>query len=134
MNNKKYSAISQDLFFSILSRINNIKNICFFAENNGEIDIEKDGLIFKPDFVCKKNIIEFFGDYWHCNPLIYKDEEKKIRRGSKKYSVKSIRKIDEFRLNFFKENGYSVMVVWEDNYRKNKEKVINECIKFLLDD
>jgi hypothetical protein len=134
MNNKKYSAISQDLFFNILSRINDIKNICFFAENNGEIDVEKDGVIFKPDFVYKKNIIEFFGDYWHCNPLIYKDEEKKIRRGSKKYSVKSIRKIDEFRLNFFKENGYSIMVVWEDNYRKNKEKVINECIKFLEND
>lgn len=134
MNNKKYSSISQDLFLNILSRIENIKDLCFFAENNGEIDIEKDGIIFKPDFVYKKNIIEFFGDYWHCNPLIYKDEEKKIRRGSKKYSVKSIRKIDGFRLDFFKENGYNVMVVWENNYRQDKEKVINECIKFLSDD
>lgn len=29
------------------------------------------------------------------------------------------------------KNGYEVLVVWESDYRKNKEKVIEQCLNYL---
>lgn len=130
---KKYSNISQELFFSILESPQVEPENCFFALLNEEKMIGFDNNVFKPDFVYGDKIIEFFGDYWHANPKFYTDPEKKIRRGTKRYSVEAIRKIDQYRLDFFVKNRYKVFVVWEDDYRKNKKETIRKCVEFLKD-
>ena len=129
--NKRYSNISQELFFSIIENKTVDKKKCFFALLNEEKSLEHGKDIFKPDFIYENKIIEFFGNYWHANPIFYSNFEKKIRRGTKKYSVESIWKIDEYRLNFFEKNGYEVLVIWEDDYRKEKKTTIKKCIEFL---
>lgn len=129
--NKAYSNISQELFFSIIENEMVDKKKCFFYLLNEEKILEHGKDIFKPDFIYNNKIIEFFGNYWHANPKFYSNFEKKIRRGTKNYSVESIWKIDEYRLNFFKKNGYEVLVIWEEDYRKDKKTTIKKCIEFL---
>jgi hypothetical protein len=58
-----------------------------------------------------KKIIEFYGDYWHCNPNLY-EPDKIVRRGNKKYRASSIWKIDAWRERILKDSGYEVMIVW----------------------
>lgn len=130
-SNKKYSEISQKLFFSVLDGSKLDKNKCFFALCNEEKDVCDNIDVFKPDFLYEDKVIEFFGDYWHANPNLFSDPNKKIRRGTKKYSAESIRKIDEYRLNFFRKNNYKVLVIWENDYRKNENEVLKRCIDFL---
>jgi G:T-mismatch repair DNA endonuclease (very short patch repair protein) len=48
--------------------------------------------------------------------------------------AKDIWKNDELKIQKVIERGYKVLVVWEKDYRNDKEKVIEECIKFLKDD
>lgn len=129
--NKAYSKISQELFFSIIENEMVDKKNAFFYLLNEEKILEHGKDIFKPDFIYNNKIIEFFGNYWHANPKFYSNFEKKIRRGTKNYSVESIWKIDEYRLNFFKKNGYEVLVIWEEDYRKDKKTTIKKCIEFL---
>lgn len=129
--NKAYSKISQELFFSIIENEMVDKKNAFFYLLNEEKILEHGKDIFKPDFIYNNKIIEFFGNYWHANPKFYSNFKKKIRRGTKNYSVESIWKIDEYRLNFFKKNGYEVLVIWEEDYRKDKKTTIKKCIEFL---
>ena len=30
--------------------------------------------------------------------------------------------------------GYDLLIVWESDYRANKEKIVDDCLRFLLDD
>lgn len=76
-------------------------------------------------------IIEFYGDFWHANPAIYekndiihngitaekiweKDKERTIRLGD------IISEGEKF------PRGYTVIVVWEKDYKENKKAVLNE--------
>jgi len=67
------------------------------------LNIDKEVIIDK--YICdcfieeKKLIIEFFGDYWHKNPLRYNEY--------KKYSS-----YDQRKINFLKER-YNVIIIWE---------------------
>ena len=74
---------------------------------NGEVIIEKRS----PDFINingKKQIIEFFGNYWH-----KKTDEKD-------------------RINLYKRYGYKTLVIWESELRQ-KENVIKKMEDFIWD-
>ncbi len=79
------------------------------------------------DFTYQNKVIEFFGDYWHANPLKYMAEQKIFRK------ILAVDKwqSDKERLEFIKNSGYSVLVVWENDYRKNPEQVVQICSAFL---
>lgn len=85
------------------------------------------------DIRYKNKIIEFNGDYWHCNPKKYKsDDIVKFPYGIRK--VKEVWDEDAEKIRTAKENGFDVLVVWESDYEKDKEKEIVRCIKHLKDD
>ena len=86
--------------------------------------------IYTYDFVLKSlnKIIEFNGDYWHCNPMKYKSNFFNKR---KQMFAKDIWSYDEMRINRVKEIGFDVLVVWESDYKKNKEETVQKCIDFL---
>ena len=73
-------------------------------------------------------IIEYNGDFWHANPLIY--DENFINPVSKLTATdiwdKEARKEDVANLH-----GYTMLRVWESDYKNNKDKVIQDCINFL---
>ena len=80
------------------------------------------------DFTYNHKIIEFNGDYWHCNPQIY---NKDFIHRTMKISAYEIWKKDEMKINVAKKHDYDVLVVWESEYLVNKDYVLEKCIKFL---
>lgn len=119
-----YSKISQELFWSISNRLNNLDNI-YFAEldknkkkesngKNNEYRLKLDRLLL-PDFIdiYKNRIIEFDGIYWHGE----------IGHGNKQRN--------EDRDKILLENNYKVLHVNENDYKKDKQGTIDKCINFL---
>jgi hypothetical protein len=75
-----------------------------------------------------KKVIEFQGDYWHCNPKIYKAD---FLHPAFQITAKEIWKRDKIKAKVLKQNGYDLLIVWEDEFKKNQDKVIEQCKKFL---
>ncbi len=128
--NNGYSKISQELFNSITPIEN--KGETFYATNNKEkyfhhIPTNTYGFI---DYCYKNKVIEFYGDYWHANPEIYKKDDL-IKMNNKKMIASDKWILDKKRIDALKELGYDVKIIWERDYLKNKEQIIQECKQFL---
>lgn len=78
----------------------------------------------------KNKIIEFNGDFWHANPLLYKESDTVKIPGNPKLAG-DIWRGDRKKKLIAERKGFQVMVVWERDYRSNKERVIQECLNFL---
>lgn len=121
------SAIASD-FFKNLSRYLSIevKETFEHADSkNGEYFLfrEKNRGSFFYDFtsVEHKIIIEFNGDVWHANPkkfssdyIIPKSNEPAHERWKR----------DKEKIELAEQHGFKVIVVWEDDYRNDKEGVV----------
>ena len=85
---------------------------------------------FAYDFCYKplKKIIEFNGDYWHMNPINFNEN---VQHPHKKITANEVWKLDEIKLSLIKNMGYDVKVVWEKDYKNNKNEVLNECANFI---
>lgn len=75
---------------------------------------------FRPDFQIKtsKILIEVQGDYFHCNPYVYKNgpkDEIQIRHIIRDYYKKC----------HFLSRGYTIIYIWEKDINENPQSVIN---------
>lgn len=89
----------------------------------------EDGKRLIYDIRYKDKIIEYNGTYWHCDPRKY--EENYFKKDSKLYA-KDIWKQDKFKQNLAEKNGFTVLYIWELDYKENREKEIQKCIDFLI--
>jgi len=67
-----------------------------------------------------KHIIEINGDYWHCNPKMFKPDYYNSSIGmiaSEKW------KYDEERKRYLENLGYSVTTLWESDLKSNKSVI-----------
>lgn len=82
-----------------------------------------------PDLVIKeiKTIVEVFGDYWHCNPLLY-DSSFVSKKGLTRDEVNAK---DKNRIQVLENLGYTVIVIWENDWYKNKQKEIQRVIDVI---
>ena len=71
-------------------------------------------------------LIEFNGDYWHCNPKKY---DKDYFNGRKKMFAKEIWKKDNEKKLLAKEKGFNFLVIWEADYKKRKSIIIRKIIQ-----
>lgn len=83
------------------------------------------------DFNYKNKIIEFNGDYWHCNPKYWSPD--KINK-SFNQTAQSIWEKDLNKKQCAEYHGYKVLIVWESDYKENKEETLQKCIDFLTND
>jgi len=69
-----------------------------------------------------KIVIEYNGDFWHCNPQKWKkdDYNSAIKMTAGEKWAKDIA-----RKKILTKMGYSVIVVWESDWEANKEKYLN---------
>lgn len=74
-----------------------------------------------------KKIVEFNGDYWHANPQKYKAED-----NLRKSTAQQIWDADAAKIKLAEDNGYQVKIVWESEYKKNPQKIIEECKQWLM--
>jgi G:T-mismatch repair DNA endonuclease (very short patch repair protein) len=91
---------------------------------------EEDKKQFVYDIMYNNKIIEYHGDFWHSNPSIY---PAKYLNPRTKLLAEDKWRLDEIKIRFAKSKGYEVLIVWESDFKKDKEKVINQCIKFLTE-
>lgn len=77
-------------------------------------------------------IIEVYGCYWHADPKIYKAEDiVRTFKHHKQVAAKEIWDHDKRKLDFAKENGYEVLVVWEDEIEKDIESIKKKIKEFF---
>lgn len=77
-------------------------------------------------------IIEFNGDYWHANPLIYESDSIIHMPGKTTKLAKDIWQWDAARNRAVEtEFNYKVLVVWQKEWSENPDVVFNRCLEFL---
>lgn len=99
------------------------KELCLINENENK----KHNHYFY-DFNYKNVIIEFNGDYWHCNPLIWKSSD---YNKSLHLTAQEVWEKDLDKKICAEKHGYKVFIVWDKDYKENPDKVINSCIEFI---
>lgn len=127
MNNYKksnFSKISQELFWKLYEKIDNKNELYFATLKNDKKDDSGvnneyrlkliDGSLVMPDFFIKdrKKIIEFDGTYYH------RKNNENIKR-------------EKIRDNKVRDSGFEIFHVNEYKYKKDPDKIINDCIQFL---
>lgn len=123
MPNFNYSMVSQELFDRIMKSYINADSDIYYATyhrddmkryENKEYRLKTKTSYVMPDFIdlSKKRIIEFDGDYWHSEAKVNPERERK-------------------RHEQIVSAGFEVMYVREQDYKKDKDKVIDECLQFL---
>lgn len=129
-----YSKISQELFFRILENYDheNTKNV-HFATKNDEFRLEKEeGGVWIYDYVDLKNkkIIEYNGDLYHANPKIYNSSEHP-HPFIKHLTAQDIWNKDERKRMVAEEEGFEVLTIWDSDYKKHKDEIVEKCLEFL---
>jgi hypothetical protein len=72
-------------------------------------------------------IIEYNGDYWHCNPIKYGET---FFHTKKNKTAKEIWDYDKNKLYLAKNNGYIIEVIWEHDYKKDKNIILQIIDKY----
>jgi len=80
------------------------------------------------DIMANNKIIEYHGDFWHSNPMTYSPDFINPRT-----KIKAIDKWhnDNKKLQYARARGYDILVIWESDFKKNREETIDKCIQFL---
>ena len=132
-----YSKISQLLFIDILKEYNEEeKENVFFWVKNKEYLIKSERSIFLYDFtdISRRKIIEYNGDQYHANPSIYgPDESPHPYHKESGYNSSDIWRKDNLKMDLAKNNGFETLVIWDSEYRKNPEQILQKCIEFIYD-
>jgi len=70
-------------------------------------------------------IIEYNGDYWHCNPKKYGPD---YFNQKKQKTAKELWEYDKNKIDLIKEKGYNLEIVWESDLNDDNT-LINKLIK-----
>jgi G:T-mismatch repair DNA endonuclease (very short patch repair protein) len=77
----------------------------------------------------RNKIIEFHGDYWHCNPKIY-DEH--YFHAHLKMSAREIWEKDRAKEQAALDRGFKIKIVWWSDYESAPDSTIQEVKAWLL--
>ena len=87
--------------------------------------LQKDYCPF-PDILIEEKgiVIEIYGDFWHCNPLLYFENDiiKTKNRYGKEIFAKEIWERDKIREDHIKSFGYDLIVIWESEIKNESYK------------
>lgn len=104
------------------------KRIGHFLEEHGYTYVKQKSFgRFRYDYCLEEHkiLIEYNGDYWHCNPEIY---EEGYYNQKKSKTAKEIWEHDQEKIDKGKEKGYTVIVFWEKQFKLLTNKEISEVI------
>jgi hypothetical protein len=130
LNFKKTSKIEQDFFHFLIDKIKEkgMEYIDIKQQRHFFIGGEKHRNVLVDIYIPeKKTVIEFYGDFWHCNPEKYTED---FFNNVLKMTAKEKWKYDSDRLKLLKQKyNVKIIVVWENHFRKNKNKIIKKIIE-----
>lgn len=99
---------------------NTTKNIIPELESSVILNITTGGP-FDMGSINDKKLIKFYGTYWHQDPRFYKPSDK-----LKTKPAEQIWLHDEKKRNCAKELGYDVYIIWESDWYKSSQPIIDE--------
>lgn len=129
----RQSKIALEMFDAILERLPTEKHeYIYFDSKNYEYTFVCS--THRPLFVdfydaTTRRVIEFAGDYWHGNPDVF--EESYYNLIACKTAKELYDKTLERNKILEEVHGCKVLLVWENEYMKNKEETLGKCLKFL---
>lgn len=131
-----YSKISQELFNEIIKYyiIEDIPYVYYAIKNKEYYISRKNFGFFSYDFTDsnKMKIIEYNGDKYHANPDIFDSNDYPHPYYKEKGpTANDIWKKDKLKIDLAKNEGFDVLVIWDSEYRKDKNKTIEKCLNFL---
>lgn len=85
---------------------------------------------YNVDMVVGNKIIEFNGDFWHCNPNFYKAD---YFHPIKKMFAHEIWNREQNRNYELEELGYKIYILWEYNWIKFRERELENIKSFIND-
>lgn len=102
------------------------------AGSGKEVMLVESGInwLFDYTVVDLKAVIEFNGDYWHCNPQQYEPD---FWHPHMQQSAQSIWDKDKNKLDAATRAGYHTKVVWESDWKEDADQVIASCVEWLDD-
>lgn len=95
-----------------------------------DISIRLENLYYGPyDFgnKQKRKLIEFYGTYWHTDPRKYDDSFYHLQR---RQTARQIKSRDQAKRTYAQNSGYAVFVLWEYDWKKNKDLIIEDLKRF----
>jgi G:T-mismatch repair DNA endonuclease (very short patch repair protein) len=107
-NGKTISKGQRKLYETVLKEYSDAKLEYYLVDAGKSVDI------YIPS---KKKIIEYFGDYWHCNPIKYNHSYYHTQLHK---TAEEVWKQDNDRIQNFKNMGYDVQIVWEFEIKTQK--------------
>lgn len=72
-------------------------------------------------------ILEYNGDYWHCNPEVYK---KNYHHKIKSKTAEEIWEDDKIKVDFIKSKNYNIEILWEKTYKSNPKIIKNLLLEY----
>ena len=131
-----YSQIANELFDTLFSIYSPQYKHIYYANNINEWFVYDNNQrrIFYVDFFVKElgYVIEFYGDYWHANPKKYLAEQE-ISYPTTRKKASEIWEFDRYKTETVLKHPdiKKILIVWESDYRNDKNKVIELCQDFL---
>lgn len=97
-----------------------------------QVSISDSENLYRYDMCLGKRLIEYNGDYWHANKSRFSpDDILHFRKRAKVLRAKDIWDRDRKKMEFARNQGYEIMVVWEHQFKDDPESVISSCLEFL---
>ena len=84
--------------------------------------------VYAYDFHYNYHIIEFNGDYWHCNSNIYNEN---FYNKVKQLYAKDIWEYDKTKIDLCDKYNIKTLTIWESEYNDDKEAALQKCIDFI---
>jgi len=125
---------SQKLFWEIHNKLSKVvKDKSHFAELNAEFVIGPVPEYFKYDFVNSilHKCIEYNGYNFHPRPD-QQDDEINWKAFHPNTTVKEAREYENKKLKAIENRGYTVLVVWDYEFHKDFNSLVNKCMNFLM--
>ena len=134
------SIMANDFFANVYKKIkpyllDSVK--IFFAALNNEKCITKDKKRYYYDFTLldrennNKKIIEFNGDFFHCNPKMYNEN---YINPFYQMRASDVWEKDKKKIAAAMHFNYDIKIIWESDIHENKDEMVDECVKFLIGD
>ena len=128
------SKLAEECFLEIYNKLpEKIKVDCRFLPLTKEFGKYGNNRYNYYDFVIPslKFCIEFNGNYWHANPELY-EANHIFSYCDNKMTAQDVWNKDKLKYDILINEGFTVNIIWEKNYRDNKEKVINEYVNKII--
>lgn len=134
---KNTSLIADEFNDMLYARLNaEDQGHCYFDKNNKEFGVydkvNKRYYLYDFTITSKKIIIEFNGNLYHADPNIYAADDLVPLRGGAKRAI-DIWKFDLDKKKAAEARGFSVIYVWENDFRENKEAVVDKVMGMIYD-